>query len=74
MQEFRGLIDLKDHDPDLYDLIEQEKSRQWRSLELIASECSLRGHSHRIFLTTTNALIFRYDFRQERWPIQVEGN
>ena len=27
-------------------------------LELIASECSLRGHSHRIFLTTTNALIF----------------
>jgi glycine hydroxymethyltransferase len=31
-------VDLKDHDPELYDLIEQEKSRQWRSLELIASE------------------------------------
>lgn len=38
MQEFRGLVPLKDHDPELYDLIEQEKSRQWRSLELIASE------------------------------------
>ena len=37
-QEFRGLVSLKDHDPELYDLIEQEKSRQWRSLELIASE------------------------------------
>jgi glycine hydroxymethyltransferase len=36
--EFRGLVDLKDHDPVLHDLIEQEKSRQWRSLELIASE------------------------------------
>eukprot|EP00934_Nitzschia_sp_Nitz4_P003237 Nitzschia sp. Nitz4//scaffold22_size323478//30149//31833//NITZ4_000497-RA/size323478-augustus-gene-0.193-mRNA-1//1//CDS//3329542905//3227//frame0 len=36
--EFRGLVDLKDHDPELFDLIEQEKSRQWRSLELIASE------------------------------------
>jgi glycine hydroxymethyltransferase len=35
---FTGLVDLKDHDPKLYDLIEQEKSRQWRSLELIASE------------------------------------
>jgi len=32
------LKDLKDHDPVMYDLIEQEKSRQWRSLELIASE------------------------------------
>ena len=29
---------LEDHDPELFDLIEQEKSRQWRSLELIASE------------------------------------
>jgi hypothetical protein len=37
-QEFRGLVSLKDHDPEMYDLIEQEKSRQWRSLELIASE------------------------------------
>uniref|UniRef100_A0A7R9WYA7 Serine hydroxymethyltransferase n=2 Tax=Craspedostauros australis TaxID=1486917 RepID=A0A7R9WYA7_9STRA len=37
-QEFRGLVSLEDHDPELFDLIEQEKSRQWRSLELIASE------------------------------------
>ncbi|GKY98356.1 serine hydroxymethyltransferase 4 [Mayamaea pseudoterrestris] len=36
--EFRGLVSLEDHDPELYDLIEQEKRRQWRSLELIASE------------------------------------
>lgn len=31
-------MSLKDHDPEMFDLIEQEKSRQWRSLELIASE------------------------------------
>lgn len=31
-------MSLEDHDPELYDLIEQEKNRQWRSLELIASE------------------------------------
>jgi glycine hydroxymethyltransferase len=37
-QEFRGLLSLEEHDPELFDLIEQEKSRQWRSLELIASE------------------------------------
>lgn len=37
-QEFRGLVSLEEHDPELYDLIEQEKNRQWRSLELIASE------------------------------------
>lgn len=36
--EFAGLKTLEEHDPELYDLIEQEKSRQWRSLELIASE------------------------------------
>lgn len=36
--EFTGLRSLKEHDPVMYDLIEQEKSRQWRSLELIASE------------------------------------
>lgn len=36
--EFTGLVSLKEHDPVMYDLIEQEKSRQWRSLELIASE------------------------------------
>ena len=38
LQEFRGLVSLEDHDPELFDLIEQEKNRQWRSLELIASE------------------------------------
>ena len=38
MQEFKGLVPLKEHDPEMFDLIEQEKSRQWRSLELIASE------------------------------------
>lgn len=37
-QEFRGLVPLEEHDPELFDLIEQEKCRQWRSLELIASE------------------------------------
>jgi len=37
-QKFTGLVSLEEHDPVLYDLIEQEKSRQWRSLELIASE------------------------------------
>ena len=37
-QEFRGNVSLEEHDPELFDLIEQEKSRQWRSLELIASE------------------------------------
>mmetsp|Transcript_9147 Transcript_9147/g.16366 ORF Transcript_9147/g.16366 Transcript_9147/m.16366 type:complete len:476 (+) Transcript_9147:107-1534(+) len=36
--EFKGCVPLKDHDPELFDLIEQEKSRQYRSLELIASE------------------------------------
>jgi glycine hydroxymethyltransferase len=38
LQEFRGNLTLEQHDPELFDLIEQEKSRQWRSLELIASE------------------------------------
>lgn len=32
------MLTLEEHDPELFDLIEQEKSRQWRSLELIASE------------------------------------
>jgi len=36
--KFTGLQSLEEHDPKLYDLIEREKSRQWRSLELIASE------------------------------------
>jgi len=37
-QKFAGLVSLEEHDPELYDLIEQEKNRQWKSLELIASE------------------------------------
>jgi glycine hydroxymethyltransferase len=35
---FTGLVPLSEHDPVLYDLIEQEKLRQYTSLELIASE------------------------------------
>lgn len=31
-------LPLKEHDPEMYDLIEQEKRRQWIGLELIASE------------------------------------
>jgi len=37
-QKFTGLVPLEEHDPELYELIEQEKNRQWKSLELIASE------------------------------------
>ena len=33
-----GLVPLETHDPDLFDLIEKEKYRQWTGLELIASE------------------------------------
>lgn len=33
-----GQVPLDTHDPDLYDLIEREKHRQWSCLELIASE------------------------------------
>jgi len=33
-----GNASLAEHDPEMFDLIEQEKNRQWRSLELIASE------------------------------------
>lgn len=33
-----GSTPLSDHDPELYDLIEREKHRQWSGLELIASE------------------------------------
>lgn len=36
--KFTGLTPLSEHDPTLYDLIEREKSRQYRSIELIASE------------------------------------
>lgn len=37
-QKFTGLVPLEEHDPEMFDLIEQEKNRQWKSLELIASE------------------------------------
>merc|ERR1719197_2374513 len=33
-----GQSTLEEHDPELHDLIEREKNRQWRGLELIASE------------------------------------
>jgi len=35
---FTGLMSLEEHDPQMHDLIEQEKLRQYTSLELIASE------------------------------------
>jgi len=37
-QKFTGNVSLEEHDPVMFDLIEQEKNRQWKSLELIASE------------------------------------
>ncbi|KAK8803234.1 hypothetical protein WA158_000928 [Blastocystis sp. Blastoise] len=33
-----GHIPLSEQDPELFDMIEEEKNRQWRSLEMIASE------------------------------------
>ncbi|KAA0168322.1 hypothetical protein FNF28_02482 [Cafeteria roenbergensis] len=33
-----GNVALKEHDPEMFELIEREKNRQWKSLELIASE------------------------------------
>ena len=33
-----GNVSLEQHDPDMYNLIEKEKTRQWSCLELIASE------------------------------------
>lgn len=33
-----GQVSLEVHDPELFDIIEQEKHRQWSGLELIASE------------------------------------
>ena len=38
MAQPTGLEPLSEVDPELYDLIEKEKTRQWHSLELIASE------------------------------------
>jgi glycine hydroxymethyltransferase len=37
-QTLPGQQTLEEHDPYLYDLLEQEKFRQWSGLELIASE------------------------------------
>jgi glycine hydroxymethyltransferase len=37
-EKLTGLVSLEEQDPELFDLIEQEKNRQWKSLELIASE------------------------------------
>jgi hypothetical protein len=31
-------LSLEEHDPEMYDLVEKEKFRQWAGLELIASE------------------------------------
>jgi len=31
-------VSLEEHDPEIFDLIEREKNRQWKGLELIASE------------------------------------
>ena len=42
------------------------------SLELIASEHSLQGHSHRMSLTTTNHTSSLSLCRQESWPIEVK--
>ena len=33
-----GNASLENHDPEIFDLIEKEKFRQWSGLELIASE------------------------------------
>uniref|UniRef100_A0A7S2R9J6 Serine hydroxymethyltransferase n=1 Tax=Eucampia antarctica TaxID=49252 RepID=A0A7S2R9J6_9STRA len=37
-EKLTGLLSLEEQDPQMYDLIELEKNRQWKSLELIASE------------------------------------
>ena len=37
-QTIPGQMSLEEHDPVIFDLIEQEKRRQWTGLELIASE------------------------------------
>lgn len=37
-----GNVPLAEHDPELFDIIEKEKNRQWSSLELIASEVCFR--------------------------------
>jgi glycine hydroxymethyltransferase len=37
-QHLPGQVPLEQHDPEMFDLIEKEKHRQWSGLELIASE------------------------------------
>ena len=38
MAALPGSATLEEHDPEMFDLIEREKHRQWSGLELIASE------------------------------------
>jgi hypothetical protein len=40
--KFTGLTTLEEHDPILYDIIEQEKNRQFRGLELIAYNLNVK--------------------------------
>lgn len=37
-EKLTGLVSLEEQDPALFNLVEEEKNRQWKSLELIASE------------------------------------
>jgi len=37
-EKLTGLVSLEEQDPALFNLVEDEKNRQWKSLELIASE------------------------------------
>lgn len=41
---------LEVHDPEMHDLIEREKNRQWKSLELIASEVRVPSVLSRVFV------------------------
>lgn len=38
-----GNVPLADADPEVADLVEKEKNRQWRGIELIASEVCLHA-------------------------------
>lgn len=38
-----GLRSLEEQDPEIFNLIEAEKNRQWKCLELIASEVRWRS-------------------------------
>ena len=39
-------VPLVDADPEVADLVEKEKNRQWRGIELIASEVGFRTRAH----------------------------